>query len=468
MNESKPGLLKTSPREILFIFFFKLHVIVGVFFVIVVLTATYAFSVKPVYIVSGSLLLKPFIDSRQKIFTNNRFSVAPITLEDINTEIKILTSRELALKVIEKLGLIQESSSPSNVNQKNMLNNAIISVRAGLDISAVTMSNVIRIAKKGSDPKMITKIVNTYMECYIQQHIEVHKSKSGVAFYEHRIQMHEKKLSLAKDGMKKKQDEWSIADIQDQTIPNMKLLEILRERSSRLASQIAEKEKKVSRLSKSRKPDGNFSLLPEELRNNGMLMKLEEAYAPLLIEREKISSLYLKNSTERRDIERQVERIQDEILKIQKQFLDGMRVDLEALKANKSTLDEYISQIDAESRYLAGKKIEQKEFSMKFDQLISTYKLYMNRLDEAYIAEERNLSGVANVSVVSSAYLPLNPIFPKKKIILAVALIAGAIAGIGSGVAAYYLDHTVKEPRELAKWTEAPVLSSLKSIKRRT
>ena len=91
----------------------------------------------------------------------------------------------------------------------------------------------------------------------------------------------------------------------------------------------------------------------------------------------------------------------------------------------------------------------------------------MNRLEDARINEQRDLSGVSNVSIVSRAYEPSGPIFPKKKFMLMVTIIVGAITGVSAGFAAYYLDHTVKTPSDLLELTQVPVISSLGEVKQR-
>ncbi len=473
MDRSEPVSVKISLRDVLFIVFSKIHVLIGVFCTIVIITVGYAFLAKPVYEVSADVLLKPFIDSRQQIYSDNRFAVAPVSQEDVNTEIKILTSRELVLNVVDTLGMGKKETVQKKAGltvrlgisfQSTPLDDAILYVRQGLDISPVTMSNVIRISKKGGDPQMIAKIVNTFLDCYIDRHIEVYKTGSGVDFYDRQIQLHEQKLAESETALKNFEKKWDIVDIENQNTYNIRLLQILRERQSSIRGDLAEKQQKLLNLGQSMTADGDLSAMSQEFRENQLLIQLIKAYVPLLMEKERIISFYPENSTEYTDIIRQTNLFRDEIRKEQKKIREGLTLDMAALKKQQESLDEYILQIDEESRFLTDKKLERENLSMKVEQSIYNYKLYMNRREEARISEQRDLSGVANVSVVSRAYAPSIPVYPKKKFMMIIALIAGAIAGTGSAFAAYYLDHTVKKPEDLVRLSHAPVLSTLGNI----
>ncbi|MEZ4528093.1 MAG: GumC family protein [Desulfobacterales bacterium] len=477
MEKSEPIALKISLRDVLFIVFSKIHVLIGVFCTIVILTVGYALLARPVYEVSADVLLKPFIDSRQQIYSDNRFAVAPVSQEDVNTEIKILTSRELVLDVAEKLGMGKKEGPEKHRSlpvrwgisfNSSPLDDAITYIRQGLDISPVTMSNVIRISKKGGDPQMIAKIVNTFLDCYVDRHIEVYKSGSGVGFYDRQIQLHAQKLDEAEKELKDFEEKWDIVDIENQNIYNIKLLQILRERQSAVRSDLAEKRQKHLHLAQSMTADGELSAMSQEFRENQLLVQLVKAYVPLLVEKERIISFYPPDSPEYNDIVRQTDRFRDEIRREQKKIRQGLNLDLAALEKQQESLEEYIQEIEAESRFLADKKLARENLAMKVEQSMYNYKLYMNRLEEARISEQRDLSGVANVSIVSRAHVPSIPVYPKKKFMMVIAVIAGAIAGTGSAFAAYYLDHTVKKPEDLVRLAHAPVLSTLENIEPRS
>lgn len=94
------------------------------------------------------------------------------------------------------------------------------------------------------------------------------------------------------------------------------------------------------------------------------------------------------------------------------------------------------------------------------------YSLYMDKLEEAQVAEELESARVANVFVANWPRKPSTPVAPNKKARLFLAIPAGLIAGLGAAFAAFFLDHTVKRPEDLEQCTGVPVFSSIGIIRR--
>ncbi|MCI5122030.1 MAG: hypothetical protein D3908_12725, partial [Candidatus Electrothrix sp. AUS4] len=201
MNRFKPGTVKISIRDIFFIIFFKIHIVIGVFSLIVLTTNAYFFSIKPLYKASAYLLLKPTVDSRQLFFGGGSFDVYPVTELDVNTELEILESRELVIDVVKKLRA--EAPPPEQKKQQEQadifyrtmsMEQAIKYIKSNLEISSISASSAIKIKKTSESPELAAKIVNTYIGCYIEKHIEVHKPSSGVDFYNNQILLHKQKI----------------------------------------------------------------------------------------------------------------------------------------------------------------------------------------------------------------------------------------------------------------------------------
>ncbi len=163
--------LKTSLIDVLFIIFYKRYTVIGIFMVIFIIAVGHVFLVKPKYKVSSSILIKPLVDTRTQLDTFGRFSVERIKVEDLNTEVKVMNSKELMIRVAEKLKLIpsDKKNDPNGNDDKSAksVNRGVNLVRGGLKMAPVSMSSVIQISKTGTDPDKITEILTAYLETYI-------------------------------------------------------------------------------------------------------------------------------------------------------------------------------------------------------------------------------------------------------------------------------------------------------------
>jgi len=466
--------LNISIRDLVFIVFCKIHVLIGIFLIIVFGVTIYSFRAKPVYEVGATILLKPFLDSRQYLNMANRFDVETVTQQDIMTEIKIISSRELMMQVVEKLNLAQPEELSKFKRllirlgisfQASPLDSAVSNLRKRLEISPITMSNMIIVLMKGSNPDRITKIVNTLLDLYIDRHIDVYKSTGDLDFYLHQADLSSQKLVRYENELKKFQQQWSIIDISAQNDYSLKLIQVLRETLSTIRGKIAEKQNKLSQLNENMRQYDKITAMTEEFRDNEVFIRLTRTLIPLLIEKQRIASLYPESSVEFINIVKQVERFKKEISIAQKQLLEGMVYDLKALSKQAKSIEDEIKRIEAENKLLVEKDIERQQLLRKVTQEQKIYMLYLDKAEEARISRAREINRVSNVSINSRAYKPSVPEYPQKKKMIFIAIIVGSIASLGGVFVTYFLDHTIKKPEDLSGYCRIPVLATLENVK---
>ena len=174
-----------------------------------------------------------------------------------------------------------------------------------------------------------------------------------------------------------------------------------------------------------------------------------------------MSLLYPENTVEYQEAFDKVEHLRTEIVAEQKKILNGLEFDLNAMLNQKNALDGEIRRIAVESRFLTEKEIERERLVRRAEQDKKNLILYQDKLEEARISEQRDVSRVANVYVASWAHFPSIPVFPKKIKIGVLSIILGLMIGVGSTFAAYYMDHTIKSPEDLDRHCRIQTLSSL-------
>lgn len=485
VSTEKPA--RISLRDILFVVFSKLHVLIGTFLTIVVLTVGISFMVDPVYEVSATILVKPFVDPNLQLESpTSRLSAFPLSQQDINSEIKIMNSEELMRQVVKDLGL-HHPTKPKKLFSRlvkklvlsvkdflikmglsvkaDPIDAAVIELQENLEIEPVTMSNLFQIILSGDDPSRITKTVNALVNGYIDRHIQVYKAKGGVSFYLKQAEVFSDRLTNSEDALKEFQNKWSIIEIDGQRAQNVELVKELRENLSLIRGKIAEKKTKLAQIRASMGQIGEITAMADEFRSNTMLVEMAKALLPLLVEKERIAQLYPESSVEYRDIVRQVEEMKQAVRKEQRQIMNGVQVDVESLISQEEALSSDIQDVITESRSLTEIEIELDRLTREVEQNKKNYLLYRDKMEAARIMDQKDSTRVANVAIASRAYEPTVPVFPKKILMGFLSIIVGFITGLGCTFAAFYLDHTIKRPEDIEQNCRIPVLSDLGTVK---
>jgi len=415
IDSAPTNSLKISLIDVLFIIFYKFHIVAGIFLLIVIIAVGHVFVVKPKYSVASSILIKPQIDSRARLDPFNRFTVFRVKTEDINTEVKLMNSKELMLRVAKALKLIS-----SDEKSDELVNEAV--------------------------------------------NIEIFKVGNSTSFYREQSAMYKEKLEQAEYDLEGLRTKWGIIDMNDQNEYNVKLLQILRDQLDKIRGEISISHTKISAVNEEKHQTGKITSMIAEFRNNDLLIQLIKRYAPLVAEKERIADLYPESSIEYQNIDRQIKRFTMEIEQEKKNLLNGLRIDLDALKKRKKELVAYIATIDHKSKTLSNQVIKIKQLNRKITRREKTYRLYQNKLQEALISDKRSENKVSNVSVLNWPKKPTAPFYPNKKKRVVIALLIGLIVSVGSAFATYYLDQTIKKPDDLTASVGISVLSSLGTI----
>jgi uncharacterized protein involved in exopolysaccharide biosynthesis len=468
--------LRISLRDVFFILFYKIHVFLGTFLLVAALVIGYTFISHPVYRATGSVLVKPFFDSSQRLQTQDRFDVLPVSQQDINTEINIMTSDALLRRVVEQLEA--ERSLPDSMFGKlfaakpgdgaqqraQALEEAVLLLRKQIEIKPVAMASIIDVGLKGANPREITTIVNTFLNLYIDHHIEVHRPGGGVHFYTEQAENARTVLLEAETELMQLHKNLGIIQIEEERLNNIELMRVLKESASLIKADINRTETILKHLQPFLRAEGQLTVLPAELRDYEPLIDLQKALIPLMVEKERIALMYPDSSVEYQDIQNQVQRIADEIRMRQLQVLGGVELDLAALVNRKLSLEEDIRRIEHASRLLTQHETERNRLIREVAQKARTNQLYAEMREDALIQSQRERSRVSNVSVTSWAGEPSTPVFPKKALMTALALLAGLLTGLGSAFAAYFMDHSIKRPEEMERWFQIPVFAAIEEI----
>ncbi|MBI4643512.1 MAG: hypothetical protein HY743_07230 [Deltaproteobacteria bacterium] len=410
---------------------------------------------------------------------STQLSTQPVTVQDINSEVNILSAPQLLGLVVKKLDL-EKTEEPRSLlsrgglfllHQGNKLlvalglsveptpeDQAVVDLQKKLDIKPIALSNVIEVSLTGKSPERITKIVNALLEDYIDYHVSLFRAKGAKEFYAKQADFFGRSLKQAEDDLEKFKKEWSIIEIAAQNEANIELIRVLRENLAIVQANIADRQTKIGVQQRNLAKTGEVGAFTKDLQST-ILEELVRAMGPLLTERERIGIHFHKSSPKYQALNRQVEELKQAYNKQIKELLQGNALDLNGLTTYDRVLRKHIDGIEKRSLLLSEKQVEFERLVREAKQQEKNYLLYSNKTEEARIEEQQDTSRVSNVSVTNWAKVPSVPVFPKKFLMTFLALVIGSFLGIAGAFSAYYMDHTVKTPEDIVRHCRSPLLT---------
>ena len=469
-----------SARDFLTIVFKHKAKIVTVFVAVVLTALIGSFLMAPTYEAKTSILMKIGREhlNRSDLGENNPVNFNLRQEEIINSEIQILTNRDLVERVITSMKV--ENIYPDLAKMKKTegikpLDVAVLRFQENLKVENVQKSNVVEVTFRHEKPAMAALALNTLVEKFKEKHLEVYSDPRS-SFFESQLTEYEQKLKESADKLETFKQKSGVYSLEEQRSL------LLRQRTdidtTYKASQhvIDELHRKLATL---RKQFGTVSRRNESYTPSERERVITEAKSRLL-------ALQLNDQELRRrynDNSRFVTSNQDEINVVQKFLRDqehdvrsnvktinpvyqGLEVelmrteaDLNSQRAKSATLHRQLAEVDLVLKNLDLREKDFQSLSREVDTNEKNRQVYREKAEEARIADDMNKRKLANISVIQQAAPPLQPVSPKKGVNLGLGIIIGIISGLALAFLAESLSQTISAPGTAEKRIGLPVLA---------
>lgn len=441
---------------------------------------------KPVYIAEGTLLLRRLNTSSSLTEVGKQIGKLEPLAEKSNpltTEAQVMRSVPLIEKTIAKLNLTDKKGFP--LKQKEFLKPLTISELKGTDI--------LKVSYKDTKPKKSAEIVNTLMELYLENNILFHRTEAVAArkFIEKQLPEAEAVVRQAEADMRQFKEKNKVVALDQEASSAVAIIADLQKQitdaQSKLANATPQIEVIRSRLGVNSQQAVTANSLSAAPGIKDVLTQLQAVQSKLAVQLNRYTEedpkiLNLRdeeaalNATLRERIAQVVgDQQQVPVKNLQfgelQQNLTKDLVNLEATRLGLANQVSALSNIQANYRervnILPKLEQEQVELKRKIEVSQATYSLLLNKLKEIQVAENQN---VGNARIVSWAQVPEEPSSSQKVVYLAAGLL-GIMVAIGT---IYVLESTdksiktIKQARQIFKFTFLGVIPSLEKLKRAT
>jgi uncharacterized protein involved in exopolysaccharide biosynthesis len=407
----------------------------------------------------------------------------PITEEEINSEVELLTSRDVLEKVVSAngLGLPAKGWSLSGVvhphqSREDRIARAVKRLAKAIKVEAVAKTNLIQVKYSSFDPQLAYGVLKSLGEFYTQKHVSVHRPAGSYDFFARETQRYHDALTQAEADLRGLENRNQIAapDAQETNLALQVTTSIgfmhVAEQSLAADDERMRNDRQQMRKTSQRSPtlqtsaaadklldQLNANLLSAQIKRNDLLMKYDPSY-PLVQEnqqeiaqtREAIAEAEkTRYVTESTDLDPTFEVLREDDAKTQADRA-AQAATLAATKRSIKSMEAQLVDLDQQS--IARQDLQRE---VKADE--QNYLTYLAKREQERTSDALDTTRIANVAIAVPPAIPVLPLFGWPVIVLAGICVA-AVVSIGSAYAADYLDSSFHTPDQLADGFGIPVV----------
>lgn len=403
----------------------------------------------------------------------------------INSEIQILTSRDLVEKVVDDMGVLRFDGRATNMANRTRMAEI---VQSRLQIEVPKNSNIISITFDGIDPVVSQEFLRRLTEAYLARHAEIHRSVGAYEFLSQQTDQLRSRLSETEEELRKIKYSEGIVSIeaakQNVSARIEDLTKGLGELEGALASTLARVEfyRNISPVRRVFQTGGATIITTTNVGPSELQMRLQRLHQK---ETEMLSS-YTPDSipvVNVRDQIKETQRLIDEVKMVvvttngiastggvpasveMPEALTEERAMIASLQAKMKVQRELLKQTLDEAKRIDAVETKIVQLQRNKELQEANFKYFSQSLEHARIDDALNSGKISNISVVQPATLPTEPLWPNLPKRMALALILGIAAGLGLAMAKEYVfDHTIRKASELRTQLRFPVLVSVPQV----
>lgn len=518
-NEARLNFSETTMRDFYTVVFRHKRKMIVFFLSLVIVVAMGTFLEAKVYRSEAELLVRLGRENATvgpTVATGRVINISADRENEINSEVDILESRELAKEVVEAIGakpilygeketLRPGASLPTVVRywarqavicplaglsrllawqgaatpagrllEKEL---AIESLMKRLDVEASKKSNIITIKYATNDPALARKVLNRLVGFYLEKHIEVNHTPGSYTFFRKQKNKLRASLDHTEEELRDLKNSTGVSSVSEQRRILLERIGAMQSGLEKSQSSAAASQARVEVLAatlarlpgvvRKQKTTGFASSAADSLRKQVYALELKE---------QKLLSIFTANSIPVLQIRRRIKGGKALLSKAQqqKQITTGIndnyqKIELALLseKANLASLKAREAQIGSHLKS-AGQKLDSlNDTQLRFEQLDrdlaverSSYRKYSDSLEQARIDEALDMQRISNISIVEPASYSVEPVGPKTLLNLCLGFSLGICGALGLAFFCESKDHSLKKPEDVANRLRLPVVAA--------
>lgn len=440
-----------------------------------------SFVLPPVYESKSTLLIKV---GREYISNpgagDTRLLLSLEQQEILNSEIQILSSRDLIEKVVTllKAETLYPKLAKNPPPKMSPLEATVLRFEKHLSVTGVRKSNVIEVSFRHEDPKVAAQAVNLLVELFREKHLKVFSDPQS-SFLEKQLRVYRGKLGDSEQSMESFRQRNQVFSLEEQRTLLLRQRTELDSTRKNTDHRIDELQEKLRALKtqKSENTEKNRTLYTNTEKDK-ILVDAKAKLLSLQLAEQDLLKRYREDSRRVQDIRAEIQTVRN-FLKEQEEYISktvdtGGRVfqeieleivktdaDLKAQSAKTAALQQQLRELDEEIRTLDLNERRFQELKREVSANEKNFRAYEDRVEQARISEDMNRSKLSNISVIQPAAVPVKPVHPNKKLNMLLSLLIGCLSALGIAFSSEHLSQGLTTPDGAERRLGLPVLAAI-------
>jgi uncharacterized protein involved in exopolysaccharide biosynthesis len=417
----------------------------------------------------------PAISSNKATVFETRMDV---TEEQVQSEVELVRSRDLLESVLKACGILP--AAEMNGREPSIsLARAVRNLQTKLQVEPIKKTNLISATYQSSDPVLAAKVLNTLANLYLEKHLEVHRLPGAFDFFQKQTERYRDELASSEQHLVSYDRDTGVVS------PELEKEITLRKQSEfdaalrETQTNIGEATERIGSLEAQMSTTSPRITTQERTSDNPMLLQqLKSTLLTLELKRTELLTKFAPDYLPVREVEKQIAQTETAIAAADKnpfherttdsdptyawlrEELAKNRAQLIALRARAQALAPVVETYRAKARSLDEKGATQQDLVRATKAAEENYLLYLQKQEEARIADALDRNRIVNVAIAEAATVPALPVHSPLFILLLGTLLATMFsAALGFG--ADYLDPSFRTPQELRNTLNIPVLAAV-------
>jgi succinoglycan biosynthesis transport protein ExoP len=369
-----------------------------------------------------------------------------------NTQFKVLRSKGLGEKVVERLKLTDREPFKSSADPASLF-------MSHVGVQPVPESRLVTVTVTHRDPREAALWANTLADVYIEQTLESRVEAARRAY-----EWLQERLSATQQEMRKAQERlFKSYQSQDLFVPEGSVSAVstsitkLNDDFVRAQGRRIEIEAALKQAREMKGGGQPLDALPQ-VASDPVVTNFNSQLASLQVELGKLGEKFKEGHPEVQKVKAQIEQLEKAKASRAAQILQGLEAEYTQLQKRESELQSAIEAQKAQAANQSRKVTELEALRKESDSAKSLYDVLLQKLNETDIAASMRSN---TVTVVDRASAPRYPVRPQKRRIAGAGLALGLLLGLGLVLARDYLANTIRDPEEVERYLHLDLLAAV-------